>query len=211
MNPNIPSGLPTALSALVRCLLLRAPVFLVIVLLQSCVSHRISPYLEYAPQPGSPKSFAVASDQSVVIFLRPDDIRALSALLFDGDKFLTLLTELTYFTYETTPGSHTFISRVIGRGLSFMDAELAPNKVYFAAVKYGESNAWFELIPIAPNTEYWRDLPQWLQQSRAVRPNGSAFKWYEDRRAALVKEQDALQSNARRRVMLEEYGVGRML
>jgi hypothetical protein len=183
-------------------------VLLVAGLSSSCISHHVSPYLDYAPQPGF--TGVVSSNTSIVIFSRPDDIRALSALLFDGEKFLTIMTELTYFVYETSPGSHHFVLR-IGRGrLSFMDAELAPQKIYFAAVKYAEANtAWFELVPIVPNTDYWKDLPQWLSQSKEVRPNTLAFKWYDSRRSALLAEQDANEAKARRHQMVETYGVDR--
>lgn len=210
LNLMISLAVPLAPSHFWRRMLPRAVVIFAAVSSNSCVSQRVSPYLDYAERPGFSQSLTVASGSSTVVFARPDDIRALSALLFDGDRFLTILTELTYFIYETIPGSHKFVSRVTGRGLSFMDAELAPNKIYFAAVKYGEGNAWFELIPIIPNSDYWRDLPLWLQQSRAVRPNDSAFKWFEERRAALLKEQDANETKARRHGMLEEYGVGRI-
>jgi len=176
----------------------------------SCIAPHVSPYLDYAPQPGFTPSYAVSVNRSTVVFLRPDDIRALSALLFDGDKFLTILTELTYFVYQTTPGKHTFASRVTGRGLSFMDAEIAPGKVYFAAVKYGEgNNAWFELVPIVPDTQYWKELPEWLRQSKEVRPNSAGFKWFEARRSAVLAQQETNEGKARRYTMFEEHGVER--
>ena len=162
-----------------------------VLLATGCVSHQMSPHLDYVGEPGF-TSPTPDGDSTVVVFLRPDDVRVFSASILDGEKFIAILTEQKHFVYTTTPGDHRFMAHVTRHGPSFVDAELAAGKIYFIAVKYLESGirVWLQLIPITPDGEYWSELSEWLSQSQLVRPNDSAQRWFEENRVELLSEQE---------------------
>ncbi len=151
----------------------------------------MSPHLDYVGEPGF-TSPTPDGDSTVVVFLRPDDVRVFSASILDGEKFIAILTEQKHFVYSTTPGDHRFMAHVTRHGPSYVDAELAAGKIYFIAVKYLESGirSWMQLIPIMPDGEYWSELPGWLSQSQLIRPNDSAQRWFEENSVELLSEQE---------------------
>jgi hypothetical protein len=172
---------------------------------------RISPHLDYAPERGLQQVHPPSADSAVIIIVRPDDIytRYVTASVLDGDRFLTLLTQLTHFVYVTKPGVHHLMAHVSSPRPSYIDAELAPGKIYFAVIKWQDKGE-MELIPITPNDEYWVQVPQWLSKSKAVQPNASAFAWFEAHRAELLQEQGARKSDSTSHQLLASDGVDRI-
>lgn len=184
--------------------------FLVAISYLSCSPVYISPHLDYASQPGLQQNLTPSPNSSVIIIVRPEEI-PFSASVFDGDRFLTILTAKTHFVYITEPGVHHIMAHVTRHGPSYIDAELAPGKIYFVAIKWLESGirGWIELIPITPNDNYWGRIPHWLSQSREVKPNASAIDWLAAHRADIIREQGARTSKLRSHQVLARDGVDR--
>lgn len=154
----------------------------------ACVNMILRPqqsqYLEYAATPGIDLG-DVSPDESVVVFLRPEDVRVRTTTVLDGDELVTILTERTFFVYRTTAGPHAFMGWMAG-GASFVDAELAPGRIYVIAfLAHSDTVPVFLLKPIVPEGDLWTHLGDGFATSKEVTLRPEASDWFAEHRDEL--------------------------
>ena len=147
--------------------------------------------LDYAEETGFALS-TPAANESVVVFLRPSfRENHTSAIVYDGEEFVSIVMAHSHFVYRTTPGNHRF--SVISESADFMDADLAGGKIYFANLepREGWGRARFNLSPVAKGTSEFEDLASWIGDSYEVTPNASAVAWAEANFSSVKEKQSA--------------------
>jgi hypothetical protein len=162
-----------------RCL--RALVVLVLPVLAACGGALMSPAPSAVPAP---------PDTATVVFLRTGFTgSAISAAVYDGERFAGIIMRHDRITLHVPPGTRRFM--VVGEAADFLDADLAAGKEYFVLVapRMGLWRARFSLRPIAPGGGYWDDLPGWLKKSTPIVPNAKGEAWAREN-AADVREKE---------------------
>jgi hypothetical protein len=132
----------------------------------------------------------VQPGKTVVVFLEEVGLTWQSIAIFDGTSFVTLLGLETYYVYVTDPGPHSFKSR-IARGWQHLEADLAPGRLYVAAVvnrTSGPGIGRIELQPVLPEGNCEEQLRELFEDSLRVHPNQVALDWYETHERQLRME-----------------------
>jgi len=165
------------------------------VLLVGCSAH--SDYMHAGTPPAPP-----TADAATVVFIRPSGYgggQRMTVLDADG-RFLGDSLPKSYFTVKVTPGEHVFV--VWGENTGAMRANVAGGKTYYVEVspKLGVISSRVHLLALTPRHENWKELPDWLKESRPMAPDEAAGQAY------LAKRHDAVQERVRRaREILAEY------
>lgn len=128
--------------------------------------------------------------RSLLIFMRPSSFGWLiQSTLYDGLKYIGTLSANTQIAYQTSPGKHLFM--VIGETADFMQADLLPNKTYYAEVmpRIGAWKARFSFRPqngqIAQS-----DIEEWLADTTQVAPNSLGYDWAAENRDDIKAKHD---------------------
>ena len=115
--------------------------------------------------------------------------------LYDGEEMISAGgdSDLCH-VYQTSPGMHTLgLSFVSGMGMAgnipklrfrFVEAELAPGKVYYLSINIGDTflgGFVGGLQPVSPRYDNDKDLPKWLATCHLVEFDVAAVKkeWVE--------------------------------
>lgn len=183
----------------------------VVVATASACAIKQSKYLNYADDPGA-KLEPPPADKAMVVFLRPSKYAyKVSAVVFDGDDFVSVIMSRSYLTYLTEPGQHMFM--VISEAADFLEADLEGGKIYFAlvAARMGAWRARFSLVPVTPESKDWPQLRPWLDESYEVQANELAETWDRDNRDSVMAKKEAYlprwQAKPVKPIMRKEDGV----
>jgi hypothetical protein len=148
-----------------------------------CASH-------YMVRSEVPLRIAPRSDAATVVFVRPSSFgAAIHPTIFDErGQFLGDAEASSHFVAEVSPGEHTFV--VWAENTGPIHATLAPGRVYFieVAMKPGAFQARAHLLAIAPRTESWASLREWLADTRPTVADRRAGQAYLDGRKDDVLE-----------------------
>ncbi|MGE3538585.1 MAG: hypothetical protein AB7N91_14305 [Candidatus Tectimicrobiota bacterium] len=130
--------------------------------------------------PSSPVALLQAppEDQALVVFLRPAfSGHAVSAAVYEEDRFIAIVMARTHIVHLTQPDSHRYM--VVSEAADFLDADLAGGKMYFIHVvpRMGAWRARFSLAALTPHSEQWPKLKEWLTESYQVMPNEEGRAW----------------------------------
>ena len=103
--------------------------------------------VELKPEPG----------KALVVFMRPSTLGfAIQSSVFDvkndQPELIGIVAAKAKVAYQATPGKHLFM--VIGESADYMDADLLPDRTYYAQVtpRMGLWKARFSLEPVKPAT-----------------------------------------------------------
>ncbi|MBI2396029.1 MAG: hypothetical protein HYV09_41080 [Deltaproteobacteria bacterium] len=106
-------------------------------------------------------------DRATVVFIRPSSFgAAIKPTIVDGrGRFMGDAEGSTFFVRELEPGPHLFL--VWAENTGPLMANLLPGRVYFVevAIKPGAWTARAHLLAIAPRTEQWANVREWLRDA----------------------------------------------
>jgi len=136
-----------------------------------------------------------AASQSYLVFVRRAAFIPMPYQLYDGEEMISAGqgSDLCH-VYQTSAGKHSFgLSFIAGTGTAgsiprlrfrFVEAELAPNKVYYLSVNIGDTflgGFIGGLQPISARLRNNEDLPKWLATCKLVKFDIAAAKkeWVE--------------------------------
>jgi hypothetical protein len=129
----------------------------------AATSENMHPAVATSQPPSAPPNAAV------VVFLRPHSLaKGLLFSVIDGQgRFLGDAQAGGRFAVTLPPGEHLFVTWKENDGP--MRATLAPGRVYYVLVnpRWGVWKARVDLLAIAPRTEYWKDLKEWMSETEA--------------------------------------------
>jgi hypothetical protein len=155
------------------------------VLLAGCatISDHMTPVAKPMYKPSN-------TQKSLVLFVRPSKFGGvIQATLYDGLKYIGTISATQQVAYETTPGKHMFM--VVAESADFMQANLLPNKTYYAAIvaRPGAFKARFSFRPQngqIPKVEF----DKWLATTTQVRVNQQGLNWCKAHYADVVAKHD---------------------
>ncbi|WP_394835405.1 DUF2846 domain-containing protein [Pendulispora rubella] len=168
---------------------------LAMVLFVGCSAH--SDYMQAGTPPAPP-----TAEAATVVFIRPSGYAGgqLMTVLDANGRFLGDSLPKSYFSVKVPPGEHVFV--VWGENTGALRANVVGGKTYYVEVstKLGMMSARVHLLALTPRHENWKELPEWLKESKPLSPNEAAGQAY------LAKRQEAAQERIRRaREILTEY------
>jgi hypothetical protein len=127
-------------------------------------------------------------NEAVVVFVRPSGwASATQSSVFDvttaGPAALVgIVAAKMKVAYRTTPGRHIFM--VVGENANFMDAMLAPGRLYHAALVAGPGwKARFVFKPVHAGER--GDLEGWLAETAWVEATDDSQRWLEQNAASV--------------------------
>jgi hypothetical protein len=136
-------------------------------------------------------TLAPEAGKALVVFLRPTLTGyAIQAAVYDGERFIGIVSRHAAVPYQADPGAHRFM--VVSEAADFLDAELAPGRTYFVNVapRMGAWRARFSLLPLSAERDA-RDVATWLGESTVVAPNADGQAWAERNHASVLKKKNA--------------------
>ena len=123
---------------------------------------------------------APAPSEAMVVFLRPSGWGEMTqSSVFDVTtagpaELVGIVAAKMKVAYRTTPGRHVFM--VVGENADFVDAMLAPGKLYHVVLVPGPGyKARFVAKPVHPGDR--TDLPGWLAATSWVETTQDSFLW----------------------------------
>jgi hypothetical protein len=138
----------------------------------------------------TPLHIAPRSDAATVVFVRPSSFgAAVHPTIFDErGRFLGESEASSHFVAEVSPGEHTFV--VWAENTGPIHANLAPGRVYFVevAMKPGAFQPRAHLLAIAPRTESWASVREWMADTKPTVADHDAGQAYLDTRKEDVAE-----------------------
>ncbi len=132
------------------------------------------------------------SGKALVYFIRPQKLGYLiNAAVYDGEEFIGFISYNQKLPYLASPGEHRFM--VISEAADFMDAELLPNKTYYAQVipRMGAWRARFSLLPVTKNEIYTSRVKAWIEKAQLIENKPSAYDWAKENRASVLEKKEA--------------------
>lgn len=142
------------------------------------------------------------ADQAQVIFLRDNSFYGggVDGTIFDTTteetRIIGSLSRGTSFAYNTTPGRHVFM--VIQENADFMEADLAPGKIYYAQglVRMGFVTGRFSLWPARSNTYTRRtlsdkELADILKSTTWTELSPDATRWFEQNHESIEQKRQS--------------------
>jgi hypothetical protein len=151
---------------------------------------RRSALVNYAPTSGYRFS-PPPPDKALVVFLRPAFLGyAISAAVYEDDKFLGIVMRHSYIEHLTPPGKHLYM--VVSEAADFLGADLQGGKIYFVQVvpRMGAWRARFSLHPITPSGSEWEVLPDWLDRSYRAVLNQDGIEWARENDESVKEKKD---------------------
>ncbi len=96
----------------------------------------------------------------LVNFVRPHGIGSATRVeIWDGDKLIGISRGEHCFQYECDPGKHLFI--VWSGGGSPVEANLAPNRVYYILLRNRPGERSIYQIPLNEQHSFWEETLEW--------------------------------------------------
>lgn len=109
-----------------------------------------------------------AADQATVIFVRHSSLGAAirTTIVDEHGDFVGDSLAHGAFARRFPPGRHMFV--VWAENTDVLQADLAPGKMYYVEVDpaMGAFSARMHLFAIKPSSESWKDLKEWLADSK---------------------------------------------
>lgn len=139
------------------------------------------------------------SQVSQLIFMRPSYLgAAIKASLYDVSTepaiFIGILSSGKKVAYQSPQGKRTFM--VVSEAADFMEAELLPEKSYFAVVtpRMGAWKARFSLWPVSNNRKtHYRiqsdEFEEWQKNTKFVSNTDESRAWFEQNKASIKSKQ----------------------
>lgn len=125
---------------------------------------------------------APAEGKAMVVFMRPSTLGfAIQSSVFevkDGSSMLVgIVAALAKVSYQVDAGKHQFM--VIGESADFMNAELLPNKTYYALVtpRMGVWKARFSLKPVHQQDLNTAEFKKWVDSFKWVEKTSASDSW----------------------------------
>lgn len=135
-----------------------------------------------APQP--------AAGDATVVFVRPSGYAStqLFRIIDDQGRFIGDSRASSWFAVHLPAGRHVFVAHA--DNTAPMVANLAAGRVYFVevAAKMGVMSARVHLYRLAPGTENWPNVRQWLGETQAYEPDFASGQTSVDAKADDVQE-----------------------
>jgi len=145
---------------------------------------------KYMRPAGGPMPIAPRGDAATVVFVRPSSFGAAlhPTILDERGTFLGDAEASSHFIVNVPPGEHMFI--VWAENTGPIRATLLPGRVYFVevAIKPGALQARAHLLAIAPDTEQWPKLRDWIADTRPIIADHQAGQAYLSERHDDVSE-----------------------
>ena len=127
-------------------------------------------------------------DRALVRFMRPSGMGyAVNFNLLDGEKVIGNSVAKCQFDYLADPGHHLFVS--ISENKVFLEADLAPGKVYYVITRI-YPGAWrprVAFIAVTKGSEYWDTVLQLEKELQKLEPDTPKLKAWEDGHTAEIK------------------------
>jgi len=162
------------------------------------------------PTGESPTALRPQPGKALVVFLRPAFTGyAIQAVVYDGERFIGVVSRLSAVPYQAEPGSHRLM--VVSEAADFLDADLAEGRTYFVEVqpRMGAWRARFSIRPV-PATIEARNISAWLAEAKVVTPNAEGQAWAARNQGSAMKKKAAYEpkwiSKADRPVMRADDG-----
>jgi len=137
-----------------------------------------------------PLTMTPRPDLATVVFVRPSSFgAALHPTIFDErGRFLGDAEASSHFMVQLPAGEHMFV--VWAENTGPIRAKLSPGRVYFVevAIKPGWWTARAHLLAIAPRSDQWTHLRDWLADTRPTITDQAAGQAYLDDRRDDVAE-----------------------
>lgn len=125
--------------------------------------------------------------KALVYFVRATSFGgAIQAPLFDDDQYIGTSSAKTIVPYQATPGAHMFM--VVGESADFLQAELLPDKTYYAEVT-PRIGAWKARFSLRPQNGQITDkqISGWEASCKQVKPNDKGFAWAKQNAGSVQK------------------------
>ncbi len=133
---------------------------------------------------GAPLPIAPRNETATVVFVRPSSYAAAihPTIIDERGRFLGEAEPSSHFVATVAPGEHLFF--VWAENTGPIHAVVLPGRVYFVevAMKPGAWQARAHLLAIAPDTEQWPKLRDWLAETRPTIADLAAGQAYLDGR-----------------------------
>ncbi len=143
---------------------------------------------------------SIDAASATVVFVRPSSAwpKQLFRVWTTTGRFVGESRASSWFSARIAPGRHVFVG--VAGDVAPLVADLAPGRLYFVEVasKMGAwSRARVELLRLAPSTERWPLLREWLADGDAFEPDVAGGQaWLdgdvEDRDEAIRRAHEAL-------------------
>jgi hypothetical protein len=152
-------------------------------------------------------------DKVLVTFIRPSRLGfAISAAVYDDEKFIGFVPYQTRLDYLADPGEHIFM--VVSEAGDFMKADLLAGKQYFVKVvpRMGAWRARFSILPIHKSDLSSEQVQQWISEAQPVENIDAAYEWAKENHNSAMKKKEVYfekwmqKEEAARPYMLPEDG-----
>lgn len=157
-----------------RAVVYSLSLFLFLVSLSSCAGT--SNYMK-----PSVSRVVPTQDKALVRFMRPSGIGfAVNFNLLDGEKVIGNSVAKSQFDYLANPGHHLFVS--ISENKVFLEAELAPGKVYYVITRIypGVWRARVAFEAVTRGSEYWEAVLQYEKELQRLEPDEANLRIWQD-------------------------------
>jgi len=157
-----------------RAVVYSLSLFLFLLSLSSCAGS--SNYMK-----PSVSQLAPTQDKALVRFMRPSGIGfAVNFNMLDGEKVIGNSVAKSQFDYLANPGHHLFIS--ISENKVFLEAELAPGKVYYVITRIypGAWRARVAFEAVTRGSEYWEAVLQYEKELQRMEPDEANLRLWQD-------------------------------
>jgi hypothetical protein len=145
---------------------------------------------KYMHPASGPVPIAPRGDAATVVFVRPSSYAAAvhPTILDERGTFLGDAEASSHFVVTLPPGEHMFL--VWAENTGPIRATLLPDRVYFVevAMKPGALQARAHLLAIAPDTETWPKLRDWIADTKPTIADQEAGQAYLNERRDDVLE-----------------------
>lgn len=149
---------------------------LILVFLAVTLVGCASPNMRYSVPAEGP--VASSSNKALVYFLRPQKMGfAISAAVYDDEKFIGFIPYGQKLPYLAEPGEHRFM--VVSEAADFLAADLAPGKTYYINVtpRMGAWRARFSMAPITKEMLTKPKIQTWISNARLIDNKENAQEW----------------------------------
>jgi hypothetical protein len=144
-----------------------------------------------APTGENPTTLRPQPGKALVVFVRPAFTGyAIQAVVYDGERFIGVVSRFSAVPYQAEPGAHRLM--VVSEAADFLDADLAEGRTYFVEVqpRMGAWRARFSIRPVSATAEA-RNISAWLAEAKVVTPNAEGQAWAARNQASAMKKKAA--------------------
>jgi hypothetical protein len=162
----------------------------VVLILASAILVGCTATSDYMMEAHAPDALKPTAEAATVVFVRPSSYaRGMRSTILDGHgRFLGDSLPESYFAVKVPPGEHLFIAWA--ENTAALRATLAPGKTYYIEVapKLGAFSARMQLLAVTPRSENWKEVRQWVAESKQLLVNEAGGQAYLRERQEDVQE-----------------------